>query len=166
MRIDANTEWSAFEVFERCIDDAQRKKIADAAARDLYGDGGFWLMPLGDLFAIYDGDVSPLKKADGKTVFDIYRLIGCASWIETYTTALENLTLKPTADEVSLQSGTTKTTFENAVRVFCRDWFGLPNYKDVDSLTVTDLLIAKEAAYNRAVIDRNIGNQLKKGKRR
>lgn len=167
MKVDAHTMYEDFSVFEPCIDDAQRRKLMDASARDLYGDGGWWLMPLGDLFAIYDGDTSPLKKGGGKTVFDVYRVIGLSEWMERYIATLEGLTLRPTAKEAALQNGTTRTTFENAVRVFCRDWFGLPNYKCVDDLTVTDFLIAKEAAYNRAVIDRNISNQLKvKGSRK
>lgn len=162
LKIDKNTDYlKGLFPFESSLAKGEAEKLMDAAARDLYGEGGFAVMPLRDLFAIFDGDVACLLQHDGTTAFDVYRVKGCRVYLERLITNLEALTLQPTADELKWQAGTVKVDFEPAIRIFCRDFFGLHNFKDVDDLTVTDILIAKQAAYNHAVVERNIANGMK-----
>ena len=128
-RIDRHTDYlTGLFPFEQCLAEGERERLTDAAARDIYGDGGYWLMPLGDLFAIADGDVSPLVRDGGTTAFDVYRINGCAEFVEQLITILESLSLKPTADEARYGSGTREMSFENSVRVFARDYFGLHDF--------------------------------------
>ena len=162
LKIDGHTDYlTGLFPFESCLKEGERDKIMDAAAQDLYGDGGFWMMPLGHLFALIEGDVTPMIKDEGTTVFDVYRLKGVEVFLEQFIASLDALTLPPTPDEMRWQQGTKKTTTERAIRVFVRDYFGLHDFKSVDDLTVTDLLIAKEAAYNHNVVERNIANPMK-----
>lgn len=153
--------------FESSLTDGAKARLTDAAATDHYGEGGYWVMPLGDLFALIEGDTSILmnENGDGKTAFEVYRIKGVEPFIDQLIASLDALTLPATPDEMRWQQGTKKMSFEEATRVFCRDYFGLPNFKEVDDLTVTDLLIAKEAAYNHAVIERNISLSMKGNKK-
>lgn len=164
LRIDRHTDYdTTLRPIEAHMAEGERKRLVEAAAADKYGDGGFWCMPLGDLFAIYDGNASVLFDNGGRTVFDVYRAIGFSAFVDKLVATLKSLTLPPLPEELRKRQGVPPTTFEEGVRIFCRDWFGLPNYKAVDALTVTDLVIARKADYCNAVVNRNIASSTKKG---
>ena len=41
-----------------------------------------------------------------------------------------------------------------------RSYFGLPNFDAVRELKVADYIMAKKDDYNKAVVDRNVANQI------
>lgn len=159
LKIDRNTKYDDFATFEGVLADGEEARLKDAAVRDLYGSQGFMAMPIKDLTDVLQGDNTPLR-IDG-TVFGVYRHKAAVEWFAQFVDTLQRLTLPPTPEQTRQTQGTMPATIDKAIYFFLRSFFRLHGYAEADNLTVADLLLAKEEAYNAAVVERNISNQLK-----
>lgn len=130
-------------------------RVKEAAVRDMFGDAGFYAMTVGDFTTVLLGDDRPLYQSGGRTAFDRYRVEAFREWMDTVCATLKGLTLPPDPRHPALTSGTRPSTFEESVYVFCRSYFGLPGFAEVDRLPVSDYILARKDDYNRAVIERN-----------
>lgn len=165
IRIDRHTTNEGVAPFVELFSDEQRKAIKDAAVRDRFGDAGFYGLTVGQLTTVLSGDPRPLFDSGGRTVFDMARVTAFSEWLDEFIGTLGRLTLPPTAEGMTLQSGTLKSTFEESVYTFCRSYFNLASFEACDRLKVSELLLAKKDDYNRAVVDRNVSRAIRKGGR-
>lgn len=158
LKVDKHTKMRDFVRYEAVLADGEAARLKAAAVRDMYGDDGFYAMTLGDFFTVTGGDVRPLG-ADG-TVYATYRVRAFADFVDTFIQSLRRLTPQPTAEQVRQSAGTIPCQFDESVLVFCRSYFGLHSFAEVELLTVADLLLAKKDTYNQAVVERNIAARL------
>ncbi len=158
LKVDRHMKMRDFAHYEAVLCDGEADRLKAAAVRDMYGDDGFYAMTLGDFFAVMGGDIRPLG-ADG-TVFATYRVRAFADFVDTFIRSLSQLTLQPTPEQVRHSSGTIPCRFDESVLVFCRSYFGLHGFEEVERLKVADLLLAKKDAFNQAVVERNIASRL------
>lgn len=161
LKIDRHTTMDEFAVYEPHLAEGEARRIKDAAVRAVFGADGFYTMTIDDLLTAMAGDVSVLH-ADA-TVFGVYRVKAFSEFVDTFIAELEQLTLPLTAEQMKNQQGTKTCTFDEAVYMFCRSFFGLRGYGEVDALKVADLLLAKKEAFNAAVVERNIAQSIKRG---
>lgn len=165
LKVDRNTMMEDFAPFANVLTAQQTERLKEGAVRDLYGEHGFMSMPIRDLTDVLQGDNRPLH-IDG-TVFGSYRYIAAVEWFADFVEQLGRLTLPPTPEQTRHAQGCLPCSIDKAIYFFLRSHFGLHSYAEADALTVADLLLAKEEAYNVAVVERNIANQLKeKGTRK
>lgn len=165
MRVDARTRYEGkFQWLEPSLADGERGRLSDAAARSLFGEGGYWSMTVAEFFKVLNGDASVLIRDGGKSVFDVYALKGFDQFVKDFTDAMARLTPARTSQEAMAAASCVKMTFEQSLYVFARAYFGLPSFGMVDDLPLADILLAKTDAYNKAVFDRAMINMASKKK--
>ena len=155
MLVDKNTPWDAFAPSEQYVDDAGKKRIKDAAVKEMFGDNGFFAMSIKTLLEAMHGETDALHRNNGESVFDVYRVAAFADWLEEFIQLVDNLTLKPTAQQAKLSFGCLSMTFDESVYIFLRDYFNLPSFDAVLTLTVGDYVLAKKDTYNKQIVERN-----------
>lgn len=166
MRIDEKTLYKDFAPIEPFMAPGEKERLEEAAVRDMFGDDGFMRMTLCDMLDVaMRGKVDSLLKASGETVFDVYRVTAFARFLNNLIRQLQGCTLPVSSEDVALRQGTLDSTFEESVYTFCRSYFQLPAFADVDNLKVADYLLAKRDDYNRGMIERNAAKLMKGGRR-
>ena len=98
-------------------------------------------------------------------MFDTLTVEAFGEFIDQISDTLKRLTLPATPESVKLASGTMPSEFTESVYLFCRQYFGLKNFEDADGLKVSEYLLARKDDYNRQIVDRNVANMMKGGKR-
>lgn len=166
MKIDRNTKYKDFAPFAACLAEGEDVRLQKAAVEDKFGSDGFMAMTLGDMLAAMRGDTSPLLNDKGATVFDVFRLKAFKGFVDELIAVLRSTSMPPTAEDGALRTGMLDSTFEESVYVFCRGYFGLRSFGEVDTLKVADYILARRDDYNRAVVDRNMAAAIKKGGKR
>lgn len=161
LKIDENTKYDEFVVFEPYMAEGERERLEKAAVSAVFGTDGFMNMTVGQMLDAMRGDITSMLKAKGETVFDVYRARAFATFITGFIESLKTVTLQPTAEDIAVKQGTLSSTFEESVYTFCRSYFQLPTFAAVDDLKVADYLLAKRDDYNRSVVERNIVNRMK-----
>lgn len=166
MRITEQTKYKDIEKLERYFSDKTNARITEAAQKsickfvDLTFDD-FWACCNGDFSAIL-GDVNKMRDP---SVYEVYWLTGFKDFVEKFTKTLQNLTIKPTAEEKQAAEGLLEISFGEACLVFLQKYFCLHSFAEAGKITIGDLLIAKRAKYNEDKFQRNLSNiQLKKYK--
>ena len=157
-KIDRHTTAREFAEIEKYVSDEQRKAIKEVAVRSLFGEAGFYGMTIGSMLDAMHGNYEGIRQDDGNTVFDIMRIEAFKEWLDEFLSVAETLTPKPTARQVKNSMGTIRLSFDEAVYIFCRSYFGLPNFDAVNELTVGDYLLAKKDDYNQRIVDNNTMN--------
>lgn len=155
-KIDRHTTAREFAEIEPYVSDAQRAAIKDAAVRSLFGEAGFYGMTIGAMLDAMHGNYKGIRQDDGNTCFDIMRIEAFADWVDEFLDVVQRLTPKPSPKQMKNAAGTIKMTFDESVYVFCRAYFGLPNFDAVNGLTVGDYVLAKKDDFNQRTIDNNM----------
>lgn len=166
MKIDRDTRYNDFAPFASLLAEGEEIRLQKAAVEDKFGPDGFMAMTLGDMLAAMRGDTAPLLTDKGATVFDVFRVKAFKGFVDELIAVLRSTSMPPTAEDGALRNGTLDSTFEESVYVFCRAYFGLPSFGQVDTLKVADYILARRDDYNRAVVDRNMASAIKKGGKR
>lgn len=167
LKIDRNMTYQAFAVFEPYMSEADVERVKSLAVRVKYGEDGFWSMPVGDMLDAMRGNVARLTWGDSPdSAFAVLRVRAFSEWVGGFIAKLQAMTLPPTPEQLKSQSGTLTCTFEEAVYMFLRQWFGLRGFAEADRLKVADLLLARKEAYNAAIVERNLANSIRKGQRK
>jgi hypothetical protein len=166
MKIDRHTLTKDFAPFATIVGEGDIERIREAAVRDKFGEAGFYAMTVGDFTTVLSGDPRPLLQSGGRTVFDACRVEAFKAFVtDDLIVKLQRLTLPPTAETMKMNAGTLPMEFVESIYTFLRAYFGLPSFRSVDGLLVSELLQAKKDEYNRAVVDRNVAASIKKGGR-
>lgn len=162
MKIDKYTLYKDFASVEMFAPASQLYALRDVAVRSKFGDAGFYSMSIGAFLnaAIYQ-NYDALYDCRGETVFDVYRVLAFAVWVEEFISVAEELTLKPTPKQIAAASGCRPVTFEESVYFFMREYFGLQSFDAVADLPVSDYLLAKKDTYNKQVVERATLNRIK-----
>lgn len=164
MKINKDTKYSELRFVEPYLEEDETLRIEDAAVQTRFGKDGFYAMTLGDFFAIMGGDTETLTKGMGDdTVFAVYLGRAFDAFVDFFIERLKSLTLPPTPESMRTSQGCLDVGFDESVYVFCREYFNLHTFADVEALKVADYIMARKDAYNRAVVERNMAASIKKG---
>lgn len=164
LQVDRHTTLEEFARWEPLITDDNRERIKDAAVTDMFGDGGFLNMRIGDLTTVIAGDPRPLYQSGGRTVYDARRVEAFSDFIDRLIKTLQGYVLPPTGDSAKLSAGLIPSTFVESVYLFTRRYFGLPSFEDADRIRVSEFLLARRDDYNDKLEDRNMSNLFKSKK--
>lgn len=156
MRITSKTLYKDFAPLEPYISEEEKKRLQDAVVSDKFGKNGMWDMKIGDFVKCCNGDVSPLVEDVNKSerVADIYVLRAFSSFVEEFIKVVENVTPKPTSDEIRAQKTCLKVSVAEGILLFVREYFGLHSFGEAESLPLSDYLIAKKDNYNKVMAQR------------
>ena len=168
IKVDHKTRYEDFQMWEPLLAEGMTEALEAGAVRAVYGDDGFWAMPLGDMFTVMAGDPRPLTGDDPDSVFAVYRVKAFQRFMgdgkdNGFISQLKRLTLPATPESIRVSQGCLDYAFDESVYVFCRSYFNLHTFADVDKLKVADLILAKRDAYNQAVVERNMAASIRKG---
>lgn len=154
MRITDETKYVEFETAEKYVKPEAVQKIFEGA-EEKFGKmydlefGTFWQCS-NDNFAEVLGDMNE------PTVLQVYWKKRFEKFVEEFAGALKAMTLTQTAEEIQAADGLLKVSWDEAILVFVRDYFGLHSFKDAERITMGEILIAKRAVYNREKFQRKL----------
>lgn len=135
----------------------QRKQLYERAQDFLrlhYGE-----LNIGDFFDCLRCDFSVIGVCstwNNATQAQYIWAMGFADYMDDFGKMLQRLTPPATAEQKQAQGVCMRVGFEESVLVFCREYFGLKSFKEVETLTLNEYLIAKKDAYNKAVFERKL----------
>lgn len=155
MIVNRTTIWDDFAASEPYISDEDKQKVMDAAVKEMLGENGFYDVTIKTLLEGMHGEFAGLWMDEGKTVFDVYRVLAFTNWLKDFIALVDRLTLKPTAKQVKWSAGCIEMSFDESVYVFLRSYFGLHCFDDVQTMTVADYVLAKKDTYNKMIVERN-----------
>lgn len=151
MRITERTQYATLEPVEKYLTADAIKALKAKAEACL---GSMYDLEFATFWACAGGDFSHLGDLSNPTVLQVYWCKRFVDFLDEFTQALKNLTLKPTPEETQAAEGLLPVSFGEAMLVFMQQWFGLKSYKEAEKITIGELLIAKRAAYNRDAFQR------------
>lgn len=166
IEVSERTKARDFAPFREVLTEDSAKRLLEVAVFNKFGKDGFWSMTIADFFAIAGGDIACLVSDNGESLFDECRIKAFATFVDDFTTMLKSLELPSSEEDERNARGCLGMTLEEGIYIFCRQYFGLHSFADVDSLTLADVVLAKKDTYNKAVIDRNVINSIKQQSRR
>lgn len=156
--VNAKTEYNEeFATLEYYFTECQKEQITKAAVKEITG-GDFYEIKISDFFSMTNGMFANI---DINTVFGIYFIKAFPRFLEGFIETIEALAPPVSAKDKLYISGTKTIDFETSVYLFCREYFGLKSFKDVDGLTIGEYIVAKTDAFNKAVIEKNISKSIK-----
>lgn len=157
MQVTESTKLFEIGAFLPFIEQSSVKDLKSAAER-LYGNP--WGLTLGEFFAYSEGDYSGIGvdfgHADQITALQYYWMESFKDMCKTLNQSLTALSVAPTPDAKKACVACRKMSFQESVKVFCREYFGLASFREVDDLTLDDLLLAKKDSYNKAIFEKGM----------
>ena len=154
MQITEATKYAEFEPVEKYVTKKTVQGLFESA-EEKFGKmydlefGTFWQCS-NDNFEEVLGDMSE------PTVLQVYWKKRFEKFVEEFAAALKAMTLTQTAEEIQAAEGLLKISWDEAILVFVRDYFGLHSFKDAERITMGEILIAKRATYNREKFQRKL----------
>lgn len=163
MRIDANTKYVDFFGYENALTDDALKALRQGAQMAYKS---YYSLTIREMFACMHGDFSLVGLEIGKeeelTAFAGVWITGFKDWIEEFIKTLKGLQPPQTLENQQAAAKCIKVEFEESVLVFCREYFNLQSFDAVYDLSVSDFLIAKKDAYNKAIFERTLSQLMTK----
>lgn len=154
MQITEATKYAEFEPVEKYVTKKTEQGLFESA-EEKFGKmydlefGTFWQCS-NDNFEEVLGDMSE------PTVLQVYWKKRFEKFVEEFAATLKAMTLTQTAEEIQAAEGLLKISWDEAILVFVRDYFGLHSFKDAERITMGEVLIAKRATYNREKFQRKL----------
>lgn len=158
LAIDKKTPLAEIYPFIELITDEQREDIKKHALKHLF-DGTFWNLKIGVFFVALQGETSALFgkyfNENRITAYQYFCLLAFRDFVEDFTKVNERYAIKPTAEEEEASAGLPEMTIQESIFIFCRSYFGLRSFDEVEGLRMSDWVIAKKDNYCKQMYDRN-----------
>ena len=154
MQITEATKYAEFEPVEKYVTKKMVQGLFESA-EEKFGKmydlefGTFWQCS-NDNFEDVLGNMSE------PTVLQVYWKKRFEKFVEEFAATLKAMTLTQTAEEIQAAEGLLKISWDEAILVFVRDYFGLHSFKDAERITMGEILIAKRVTYNREKFQRKL----------
>ena len=154
MQITEATKYAEFEPVEKYVKPKAVQRIFESA-EEKFGKmydlefGTFWQCSNENFAEVLGGMSEP-------TVLQVYWKKLFEKFVEEFAGAMKAMTLTQTAEEIQAAEGLLKISWDEAILVFVRDYFGLHSFKDAERITMGEILIAKRAVYNREKFQRKL----------
>lgn len=156
MVITAQTRWDELQLVIGELADGELERLKEIAPRAVIGGDGYYGITIGQLAAIVEHDDARPIVGDMSepTAFEMLTLQGLSAFVQSYIDRLAALTVPASAEEKEAAAKCMQVGMIEGLLSFARDWFRLQMYKDAESVTLGELLMAKKEAYNRGLFQR------------
>lgn len=157
MNITKETLYYDFAEEEEFIDEETVQSIIEAS-KEVYGD--YYDLTIENLIDFTEeGTTAYDELMDEKiTVFRVYWFKGLSEFLKTYLNLLKNFVVKESPKESMASKACYPVEFGESLLIFAREYFNLHSFKEASQITLSDLLIAKKDAYNKAVFEKTYTN--------
>lgn len=138
----------------RLVSKKDRKKLYDAAQEVL---GYYGELHLGDFLACSHGDFSCIG-VEGEewyraTNAQYLWAMGFPDYVKTLCNTMQSLTVPMTPEQQQAQSACLRVSMDESLLVFVRAYFGLDSFREAETITMNEVVIAKRDAYNRGIYE-------------
>lgn len=161
MQIDDTTLFSDVAHFIPYLEQSSIKDIKSAAERKF---GTPWGLTIGELFTCMDGEFGIIgvdkRHPETLTAFQYYWMESFKDMCESLSKTLNALSVEQSADAKQASAACRPMGFQEGIKVFCREYFGLHSFGAVGALTLDDLLLAKKDQYNKAIFEKGMAHIL------
>lgn len=159
MQVTEKTKFAEIAAFAPYFDQSSIESLKSAAERK-YGTP--WALTLGQFFQVADGDYSlvgiDFTQPNKITALQYYWMESFKDMSMKLKKAVDSLSVEPTPDAKAASVGCRKMTFQESVKVFCREYFGLHSFRAVDDLTLDDFLLARKDSYNKSIFEKGMAD--------
>lgn len=157
MNISKETLYYDFVEEEEFIDKETVQSIIEAS-KEVYGD--YYDLTIENLIDFTEeGTTAYDELMDEKiTVFRVYWFKGLSEFLKTYLNLLKNFVVKESPKESMASKACYPVEFGESLLIFAREYFNLHSFKEASQITLSDLLIAKKDAYNKAIFEKTYTN--------
>lgn len=158
MRLTRTTKYKDFAELEQYLQEGERKRITETAARCYLGDGGYYALNVSQFVRLCGNDINALNNLpidDLSSVYAVYFFQGLREFIADYISQLAKLNVQQTPMEQHAAKGCLSLSLAEGLLIFCRDYFGLHSFAEAENVTLDELLIAKRDHYNKVTFERN-----------
>lgn len=154
MRVTDGTKYKEFEGVEKYLTEKSIRELYDKAEEKF---GRMYDLEFRQFWQCGNGDFAEvLEDMSEPTVLQVYWVKRYEKFVEEFATTLKRMTLPQTPEEIQAADGLLKVSWDEAILVFVREYFGLHSFKEAERITMGEILIAKRAAYNRDKFQRKL----------
>lgn len=143
MRIDLNTKYLAN--VDKYLSADDKDAIKNAVERVF---GGFESITIGQWADCMDGKFETVIGEIRGTWLQVYWINGFIDFAKSFPETLQKLSPKMDADEERAAAHLLQSSLVESVLVFVRNYFELHSFREAETITLGEVLIAKKAAYN------------------
>lgn len=158
MKVDENTLYSEFEVFEKCLTQESLQELK-RAAEEKYGS--MYNLTIDQFFGISNGDFSVLGDMTNPTVLQVYWQKRFEDFCVEFGHMCERLSIKDPSREY-LHNGCVDISGLEGILIFTREYFGLPSFIAAGRRTMGEYITARKDKYNAARVQRNFEEEQKR----
>lgn len=157
MRITIHTKYNAqFVAVEKCLTEDGCKALMDAAERVF---GNMYDLTLSEFFLLGRGDFSRLGSMRRPSVLQVYWMKRFAVFVDEFAKALKSFKPKQTAEEKAAADACPQSSYEEALLMFARSYFGLQSFEAASRVKLGEIMIAKKDVYIESVYRRILMNK-------
>ena len=161
MKITHKSKLVHFLPFIDLIENDSEKELKEQATK-YFLPNGFWFISLGAfLNAIngnFDGLFGKAFKMEKATVLEYYLIVAFKDFVDEFTTALNNLCLKPTIEEVQASKNLAKIDLSEGFLVYAMKTFGYKSSREAEECILIDFLMRKKDDFNTQLFQRNMAS--------
>lgn len=154
MRITDRTKYATLKPVEKYLTKDAIKELEREAEKQF---GAMQELTFAQFYACMNNDYSEiLGDIADPTVLQVYWAKRFGEFAEKFAEQLKRLEIKQTPDETKASQGLLKVSWDEGLLVFLQSYFGLKSFKEVEKITVGEILIAKRANYNQELFRRKL----------
>lgn len=159
MIVTEKTKYAEFVPLLPFIDDDQKQKLYKAAEAHFKP---YNTLTFDEFFGILEGDYQLLGDLKEPTVLQAFWLENFEHFVQSFTTACEQMTLPPTPESTRYSAGCKPFEPKAAMLVFVREYFGLHSFTDCGKITLGEYITARQDKYNEQIMQRNQSRELER----
>ena len=161
MKITQKSKLVHFLPFIDLIENDSEKALKEQATK-YFLPNGFWYISLGAFLNAINGNFDGLFgkefKMEKATVLEYYLIAAFKDFVDEFTTALNNLCLKPTIDEVQASKNLAKIDLSEGFLVYAMKTFGYKSSREAEECILIDFLMRKKDDFNTQLFQRNMAS--------
>ena len=161
MKITQKSKLVHFLPFIDLIENDSEKALKEQATK-YFLPNGFWYISLGAFLNAINGNFDGLFgkefKMEKATVLEYYLIVAFIDFVDEFTTALNNLCLKPTIDEVQASKNLAKIDLSEGFLVYAMKTFGYKSSREAEECILIDFLMRKKDDFNTQLFQRNMAS--------
>ena len=159
MKITHKSKLVHFLPFIDLIEKDSEKALKEQATK-YFLPNGFWYISLGSFLNAINGNFDGLFGKEFKmqkaTVFEYYLIAAFKDFVDDFTTALNNLSLKPTIEEAQAQTILPKVELTEGFLVYAMKTFGYKSSREAEECILMDFLMRKKDDFINQQFQRNL----------
>ena len=161
MKITQKSKLVHFLPFIDLIENDSEKALKEQATK-YFLPNGFWYISLGTFLNAINGNFDGLFgkefKMEKATVFEYYLIVAFKDFVDEFTTVMNNLSLKPTIDEVQASKNLAKIDLSEGFLVYAMKTFGYKSSREAEECILIDFLMRKKDDFNTQLFQRNMAS--------